>query len=238
MNAVATTHWSVVLKAQHGTEDTASHALDILCRTYWYPLYAYVRRRGHEVADAQDLTQEFFSRLLQRDWLRQVQPERGKFRSFLLAAMNHFLSNDWRQRQTQKRGGGVVLLSLDTQSAEGRYLLEPAHEQSPERLYDRRWAMTLLEGTMKRLRAASADAGRGNLFEALKGMLSGDEDQLSYAEVAQQLGATEAAIKKAAQRLREEFRELLRAEIAQTVSRPEEVDEEIRDLFAALRGAP
>lgn len=140
MNIVPTTHWSIVLQAGNGTEGTASRALDQLCRAYWYPLYAYVRRRGHEPADAQDLTQEFFCRLLERDWLQGVHRDRGKFRSFLLAAMNHFLANERRHRQAQKRGGGCAVLSLDAQTAEGRYLVEPAHEQSPEHLFDRRCA--------------------------------------------------------------------------------------------------
>ena len=235
MNAVPTTHWSVVLQARHGTEATAVRALDTLCRAYWYPLYAYVRRRGHDEADAQDLTQEFFHRLLKGDWLAQADPERGRFRSFLLGAMNHFLANEWRRGQTVKRGGGVTVLSLDEQNAEGRYLREPAHEQSPERLYDRRWALTLLERTMKQLENECAESGRAALFGELKAMLSGDSEKQPFAAVAARLGTTEDAIKKAAQRLRDRYRELLRTEIAQTVSRPEEVDKEIRHLFAALR---
>ena len=233
-----TTHWSLVLQAGHGTEATASNALDQLCRAYWYPLYAYVRRRGHNQTEACDLTQEFFCRLLRGEWLRGVDPERGRFRSFLLSAMNHFLANERRREQTAKRGGGCALFSLDEQDAEGRYLLEPAHEQDPERLLDRRWALTLLDRTMNRLAEDYGQSGRAALFDALKGMLTGDDTQLPYADVARQLGATEAGIKQAASRMRERYRALLRTEIAQTVARPEQVDEEIRELFAALRTAP
>lgn len=235
MNVVPTTHWSVIRDAGHGTQTTAARALEELCRAYWYPLYAYVRRRGHSETDACDLTQEFFCRLLQGDWLRDLQPERGRFRCFLLAAMNHFLANERRRGQAIKRGGGCPLFSLDEQDAEGRYLLEPAHEQSPERLLDYRWALILLERTLERLRVEYADSGRAALFSAIEGKLTADPERLSYAGIAQELGGTESAIKKSAQRLRERFRELLRSEIAQTVTRPEEVDDELRDLFAALR---
>lgn len=232
--AFATTHWSAVLGA--GTDSlAASAALEELCRTYWYPLYAYVRRRGYDTHDAQDSTQEFFARLLEKNSLSAVHPRKGKFRSFLLASMNHFLAKEWRREQTQKRGGGQPAFSLDVSAAEDRYKFEPVDALDPEKIFERRWAMTLLEQTLARLRVECSESGKADLFDELKGRLAGEKRQDRYAEIAARLNLTEAAVKKAAERLRDRYAELLRMEIAQTVSEPGDVDEELRDLFRALQ---
>lgn len=229
-----TTHWSVVVGAgQHNNSECAT-ALEILCRTYWRPLYAYVRRRGYESHDAQDLTQAFFGRLLEKDYLRAVDRKKGKFRSFLLAALEHFLANEWRRANTQKRGGGVAFISLDDESAEVRYTQASAANLSAERIFEQQWAAALLEQVLGRLRAEYTANGRASLFEALKIFLTGEKRAVSYAELAAQLATTEAALKMAVSRMRQRYGELLRAEIANTVSRPEDVDEELRSLFAAL----
>jgi RNA polymerase sigma factor (sigma-70 family) len=230
--AFATTHWSIVLAAG-GATPAAGNALAVLCRAYWYPLYVFVRRQGHAPHDAQDLTQAFFARLLAKSALGAVTPERGRFRTFLLTAMEHFLINEWRRARTRKRGGGAPLLSLDD-DAEARYLREPADAITPEKLFDRRWALTLLDRVLVRLGGELAAVGKAAQFEALKFCLSGEKH--AYAEVARGLGMTEGAVKVAAHRLRERYRALIRAEIAETVASSEEVDSEMRDLFAALSG--
>ena len=226
----ATTHWSIVLAAG-GATPAAGDALAVLCRAYWYPLYVFVRRQGHGPHDAQDLTQEFFARLLAKRTLGAVAPERGRFRTFLLTAMDHFLINEWHRARTQKRGGGAPLLSLDD-DAEARYLREPADAITPEKFYDRRWALTLLDRVLVRLGGEMGAMGKAPQFEALKICLGGGKH--AYAEVARGLGMTEGAVKVAAHRLRERYRALIRAEIAETVTSSEEVDSEMRDLFAAL----
>jgi len=212
----------------------ASEAMEKLCRTYWYPLYAYVRRKGHGPQEAQDLTQEFFARLLATPWLEDVHPSKGKFRAFLLASMNHFLTNEWRREQTQKRGGGQVTFSLDAVEAEDRYRIEPAHGQSPDKVFDCDYAKALFDRIEMLLRSECFATGKGVLFEELEGIFDGRVNQHRYAELAAKLGMTLAALKKAAQRLRERYRVLLRAEVAETVNDPGEVDEEIRSLCAAL----
>jgi DNA-directed RNA polymerase specialized sigma24 family protein len=229
------TDWFAVHAAGRSTPE-ATEALDNLCRTYWYPLYAYVRRKGHAPQDAQDLTQEFFSRLLESPWLRDLHPSKGKFRSFLLASMNHFLANEWRRSQTRKRGGGREIFSLDGVAAEDCYRFEPSHHDTPDKIFERRWATILVERVVTRLQEEYSASGKGGLFEALKPMLDGEMNPEGYAAVAARLGTTEAAVKKAAQRLRESYRELLRAEVAQTVSDPLEIDEEMHHLFTALHG--
>ncbi len=228
-----TTRWSNILAA--GVDSpSALAALDELCGTYWYPLYAHVRRKGYAPADAQDLTQGFFATLLQRrDSLRGVDPGNGKFRSFLLAALGHFIANDWRHQQAQKRGGGQALFSLDGASAEERYRLEPADDSSPDRVFERRWALTLLERSLSRLEEECTN--RADLFQAMKGMLTGSQHGDRYADIAGRLGMTEGAVKKAAQRLRDRYRDLLRAVVAETVTDPAEVDDELRYLFRALQ---
>jgi RNA polymerase sigma-70 factor (ECF subfamily) len=218
----------MVLAAGRGESPQAARALDELCRIYWYPLYAYVRRCGHEAREAEDLTQEFFARLLAKNYLADVQREKGKFRSFLLASLKHFLANEWDRARAQKRGGQHTHLSLDT--AETRYRAEPTDELSADKLLDRQWAIALLDQVLNRL-GAETDAKQ---FDALKPFLTADKDAIPYGEVAGKLGTTEGAVKVAVHRLRKRYRQLLREEIAHTVAGPAEVEEEIRHLFAAF----
>jgi RNA polymerase sigma-70 factor (ECF subfamily) len=229
----ATTHWSVVLAAANQSAPEAAAALERLCRTYWYPLYAYVRREGNGPEDAQDLTQEFFNRLLARNSLTQVAPEKGKFRSFLLAAMRHFLSDQRDRARTLKRGGGAEMLSLDAQEAEDLYRLEPVDRLDAEKIYERRWAMTLVERALARLREESVAAGRGALFERLRRYVAG-EREATWSEAAAELGLGEGAMKAAVHRLRERYRVLLRDEIAHTVADPTEIGEEVRYLIRVI----
>ena len=231
----ATTHWSVVLQAGQAEKPQASEALAQLCHTYWYPLYAYVRRKGYTPEDAQDLTQEFFARLLGKNYLSAVDRRKGKFRSFLLATLEHFLAKAWRRANAQKRGGGRAAFSLSEVDAENRYLLEPAHNLTPAKMFDRRWATTLLEKAMFRLEEECRAGEKAELFATLKGHLSGNREAGSYAEMAAILNMTEGAVKVAAHRLRQRYGTLVRDEIANTVSKPEEIDEELRYLFAVLR---
>lgn len=228
-----TTHWSVVLAAKQGDLAQMRGALEKLCRTYWRPLYAYIRREGYGVQDAQDLTQGFFSVLLEKDYLRHLHDQRGKFRSFLLTFLKHFLSDARNKAAAQKRGGGTTFVSLDDTSVEER-CLEPALVLSPEQIFERRWAQTVLDEAVNRLRAEYASSGKEALFEQLKDFQPAKHGDLSYAEVAAQLGMTESAIKSAVHRLRLRHREILREEIAHTVTCPEEIDEEIRYLLTIL----
>lgn len=229
-----TTHWSVVLAATRGSNDGAQEALARLCQTYWYPLYAYVRRRGHSAHDAQDLTQAFFAKLLERESLVSASPERGKFRSFILTAMKHFLSSEWRQATAQKRGGGLELLSLDWAAAEERYDLEPASHSSPDKLFEKQWAVTVLDDVLKRLEQEYQTAGKAELFGVLKQTLMGRREAQPYSELASRLSLSESAVKVTAHRLRKRYRELIRTEIAGTLEDPQEVDEELRYLFQVL----
>jgi RNA polymerase sigma-70 factor (ECF subfamily) len=231
----ATTHWSVVAEAGQSDSPKASQAMAQLCQTYWYPLYVYVRRKGYQVPDAQDLTQEFFARLLARNYVTGADRDRGKFRSYLLGTLEHFLAKEWRRAHAEKRGGGRPDFSLDEVDAEKRYLLEPAHELTPAKIFDRRWATTVLDQAMAHLAGECQVSGKGNLFEAVKPLLSGESADLSYAEMARLLNMTEAAVKVAVHRLRQRYGECIRAEIAQTVASPADVDEELRYLLAALR---
>jgi DNA-directed RNA polymerase specialized sigma24 family protein len=230
----ATTHWSVVLAAQDACSEQAAEALAQLCRTYWYPLYVFIRRRGYDAHDAQDLTQEFFYRLLDRSYLSAVDFRKGRFRSFLLAALDHFLANEWRNARTQRRGGGIALISINDETAESRYLNEPSTNLSPERIFDQRWALALLERVLGRLRNEFADAGKAQLFESLKVFLTGDKRPVPYTVLASETGSKEAALKMAVSRMRQRYGELLRDEIAQTVSGPAEAEDELHALFAAL----
>jgi RNA polymerase sigma-70 factor (ECF subfamily) len=229
-----TTHWSVVLAAGHGDTTRADDALAHLCQTYWYPLYAYARRRGCPPPDAQDLTQEFFARLLEGNWVAQADRQRGRFRSFLLSAMKHFMANEWNRAHAQKRGGRQPVLSLDDDSAEHRYRLEPAETATPESLFERGWALTLLEGVLARLEAEYRRAGKQAAMEAMRPALTTDREAIGYAEMSQKLGMTETAARVAVHRLRQRYRQLIRAEVASTVASPEEVDAEMRHLFQAL----
>ena len=229
-----TTHWSVVLSAKAEGSAAADISLENLCRTYWWPLYAFVRRRGYEAHDAQDLTQEFFARFLAKDFLRSVERSKGKFRSFLLAAMEHFLAKEWRRANAQKRGGGMTFVSINDETAEQPYLQIASPAQSSERIFEQQWATTLLNQATTRLRQEFVESGKEEMFEAIKVFLTGEKKAASYAELAAKLATTEAALKMAVSRMRQRYRELLRAEVANTVSRPEEVDEELHALFAAL----
>ena len=232
----ATTHWSVVLAAGDAAAPQAEAALAELCRTYWYPLYAFIRRKGHSPHDAQDLTQEFFARLLEKKYLQLADRERGRFRSFLVKSLKHFLVNEWVRGQAQKRGGGQKVFSLNEAAAERSYLQQPADQLAPESLYDKQWAMTLLERAMERLGADYAAAGKRKLFEQLKSLLLAEGSGESYRHLADPLGLTEGAVKVAVHRLRQRFRDAVRSEIAQTVATPAEVDEELRCLMAAMSG--
>lgn len=229
-----TTHWSVVLAAKQENSAEADTALERLCQTYWLPLYFFVRRRGNAAHDAQDLTQEFFARLLAKDFLRSVDRSKGKFRSFLLAALEHFLAKEWRRNNAQKRGGKFTFVSINDDSAEQPYLQVPASNLSPEQLFEQQWAITLLEQAVAKLREEFLTAGKQTLFEELKICLTGEKRAVSYAELAGKLGMTEAALKMAVSRMRQRYGELLRAEIANTVSDPMEVEEELQALFKAL----
>ncbi len=233
----ATTRWSLVAAAGRSASPQSDRALATLCEDYWFPLYAFVRREGYSPHDAQDLTQEFFARLLQKNYLADADRRRGRFRSFLLASLKHFLSKERDRARAQKRGGGRAPLSLDFASAESRYRLEPADELTAERLFDRRWALTVLEQVLGRLRAESAAADKLPLFDQLKGFLTGRKGSRPYSEVADELAMTEGAVKVAVHRLRRRYRELLKQEIAQTLTGPEELDDELRHLFAAV-GSP
>ncbi|MBI5387684.1 MAG: sigma-70 family RNA polymerase sigma factor [Verrucomicrobia bacterium] len=230
----ATTRWTVVLSAGRKSSPQADMALEELCRTYWYPLYAYVRRQGHSKEDAEDLTQAFFARFLEKNYLEGLSAERGKFRAFLLASLKHFLANEWDRTHRQKRGGGVAPLSLDWQDADTRYQIDPADTLSPDKLFDRAWAVTLLERVVARLRDESVAEGKTKLFEQLKPFLMVGRNAIPYAPTAAELGLTEGAVRVAVHRLRQRYRELLRAEIAQTLADPAAVEEEMRALFSAF----
>ena len=230
----ATTHWSVVLTAGRNDTIRARAALENLCQTYWYPLYAYVRRRGHSPEDAQDLTQAFYARLLERNWVGDADQQKGRFRSFLLSALNHFLSDEWDRARAQKRGGGVPQVPLQFDMAETRYGHEPVDSVTPEQNYERRWALTLLDTVLSRLRSEYEQDSRGELFIALHPCLVGDRTAQPYAELAAKLGVNEGTVKSAVHRLRQRYRQLLRDEIAQTVAKSGEVDDELRHLFVVL----
>jgi len=223
-----------VLAARKSTAAESKQALTTLCEAYWYPLYAFVRRRGYQPEEAQDLTQEFIATLLEKDFLKAADRERGRFRSFLLASLKHFLAKEWRRASAQKRGGDMIHLSLDFKDGEARYGREPAHELTAEKIYERRWAMTLLEQAFARLRAEFVAAGKLALYENLTLYVGGDKATVPYRELAERLGMTEGSVKVAVHRLRRRCRDLLRAEIAETVASPKDVDEELRDLFRAL----
>jgi len=230
-----TTHWSVVLTAGRWDTTLAQVALAKLCRIYWHPLYAYVRRRGYSPHDAEDLTQEFFARLLKRNDVATVGPDRGKFRSYLLGAMNHFLSDEWDKARAQKRGGGKVI-HLDTAVAESVYAQDHADALTPERIFDRRWAVTVLEEVHHRLQQEHRREGKAAQFEALRFSLMGERSAVPYAELAGKLGMSEGAVKVAVHRLRQRYRTLLREFIAETVATPDEVEDELRYLMRALAG--
>lgn len=230
-----TTHWSRVVQAADAGTQEAEIALGRLYRTYSYPLYAYIRRQGHDAEVARDTVQDLFHKILEKNQLSTVAPEKGRFRSYLLAAVNHLLANAWQRAQRVKRGGGQAAVPLDEAEAEQRYQADIADNRTPEKLYDRRWALALLDQVLKRLREEYATAGRETIFEALAVFLSGQEPEGGYGEVAKRLRLTEGALRVAVHRMRERYRDLLRAEVAETLETPGQVDEELRHLMAALR---
>ncbi len=231
----STTHWSTILAAGQTPSPAAERALERLCRGYWYPLYAYVRRQEHDVADAKDLTQEFFVRFLEHNYVRRACRERGRFRTFLLTSLKHFLINEWKGANSLKRGGGQKTFSLDEEQAEQRFAADLFVEQSPDALYDQRWGMALLQQALDRLREELTAEGKAASFDQLKDFVWGGKPVGSYASVAESLGMSEGALKVAVHRLRQRFGELLRAEVARTVSTPVEIDEELQYLITVLR---
>jgi RNA polymerase sigma factor (sigma-70 family) len=230
----ATTHWSVVLSALDKESRISADALEQLCRVYWYPLYAYARRVTSNPTDAEDLTQGFFAKLLQKDYLRSVARDKGRFRTFLLTVLKRFMANEWDRQHAQKRGAFTPAISIDSQTAEERFASETAHTLPPDRLFDRHWALALLEQTMAQLRDEYVASGRAALFEHLQKCLTQDEGSLPYTAIASRLNSTEAAVKMAMSRLRARYREVLRAQIAQTVTSETEVEDEVRHLFSAF----
>jgi DNA-directed RNA polymerase specialized sigma24 family protein len=232
--AFDTTRWSIIAAARGSDVEAARAALSTLCDAYWYPLYAYIRKWGADPDAARDLTQAFLTSLLERRDLEQVRPERGRFRTFLLASLKHFLLNDAARSRAMKRGGGVTLLPLAFDDAEGRYQFEPADLTTPETLYERRWALTVVERVIATVQVKWQQAGRGVEFDVLKASLMGEGPPGGYAAAAQQLGTTEGAVKVAVHRLRRTFRAELRSAIAETLADPSDVDEELKYLERAL----
>jgi len=234
--AFKTTHWSVVLSAGHDSESVARQALESLCLAYWFPLYAYVRRQGHSPEDAQDLTQAFFERFLERGYFSHANRERGRFRTFLLSSLKHFLTEEWRRVNRQKRGGGREFVPFAPDDAENRYSAEPRNELAPDLLYDRRWAEAMLERVLARLRKDYDSTGRTEIYSQLQQFLWGRQAEISYADMAAKLGINEGAVKVAVHRLRGRFRDLLREEVANTVETPDQIEEELRHLLGAFGG--
>ena len=228
-----TTQWSVVLAARGRIGAEACEALEALCNAYWYPLYVYIRGRGHDPETARDLTQAFFADLLERDFLRPVDPAKGRFRAFLLASLKNFLGHQRERTQALKRGAGVPTLSLDGEDAERRFGREPVENLTPEQIFERRWGLTIMERAMERLEAASSS--RAGQFDRLRGYLTGAEPAVSYRQVAADLGLSEGAVKTAVHRLRQEYGRLLREEIAATIADPGELDDELRHLLTVIR---
>ena len=229
------TRWSVVLAARDAEDQLAATALDELCRAYWFPLYVYVRRRGASPEDAEDLTQGYFAALIERGYLTQVDRERGKLRSFLLTTLKHYLADEWDKTRTLKRGHGQRLVSIDAANAEERYAMEPADEASPDRLFDRRWALTLLDNVLTALRADYASAGQERLFDGLKKFLAWNSASEAYRETAAELGMKENAVRVAVFRLRRRYGNLLRDQVADTVTSPDEVPAELEQLLSLMR---
>jgi RNA polymerase sigma-70 factor (ECF subfamily) len=228
------TQWTLVVAAGATPSPASAAALERLCAAYWYPLYAYVRRCGHSPADAEDLTQEFFARLLEHHWVARADRELGRFRSFLLTAMKRFMANEWAKKQTLKRGGGVRLIPLRFDTAETRYCREPADTSTPEQVYERQWALLLLESVLRRLRDDYVREGKAALFDALQTCLVGSREAQPHAELAARLGMTAGAVGMAVRRMRERYRECLKEEIRETVASPDEVDGELRHLIRVL----
>lgn len=231
----ATTHWSVVLAAAQTQSPEAEGALEALCRQYWYPLYAWLRRKGHSPHEAEDLTQEFFSRrIVTKLIFKGIHPGEGRFRTWLLTSLQNLLLNEYDRLHAQKRGGGLEHVPLDCQDAENRYSLEPTHDLTPDKLYERAWAVTLLERALNELRVQYEQSGRIELFSELNGFLPGALSRRPYAEAAARLGKSEEAVKMAVSRLRQDYGRVLKDEIKRTVSNPEEAQTELRHLLSIL----
>ncbi|MBL9138807.1 MAG: sigma-70 family RNA polymerase sigma factor [Verrucomicrobiales bacterium] len=229
-----TTHWSVVLAVGDGESPEANQALESLCRTYWYPLYAFIRRGGKTPADAEDLTQTFLARMLAKRYLGLADPARGRFRTFLLCALKRFLADEWDKSRAAKRGGGAIPLSLDELEPEARYALEPSDTRSAEAIYDHQWGQSVLDHVLARLRTEFETEGKSDLFETLKTYLVGDKGDLSIAQASARLHLSEAAVKSSIHRLRSRYREMVRIVVGETVQDPGDIDREIRELLAAL----
>lgn len=230
----STTHWSLILKAGDSKDPRSKEALEILCQGYWYPVYAYIRSRGNNRDQAEDLTQGFFTQFLEKGYIKQASAERGRFRSFLLVAVKNYLANEWDRECALKRGGGATILSLDFEGAEGRYSLEPVDSNSPAELYNRRWALTQLDRTLEELSKEMRTAGVEERFELLKGFLTGDSSGISYRAIGEKLGMSENAVKVTVHRMRRRFGELLRELVGETLEDPGEVEMEIRHLFSIV----
>jgi RNA polymerase sigma-70 factor (ECF subfamily) len=229
-----TTTWSTILTARDRDRTGFQQAIEKLCRIYWYPVYAYARRQGHSKEDAEDLTQEFFSRMIEKQFLQAVSEDRGRFRWFLLTALKRFLANEWNRERAKKRGGGLMFLSLEFIGAEGRYLKEPMHEMTPEKIFHRGWSLTILQRALGRLREEHAELGDGLDFDMFKTYLTGEAPRGYYSRLAADIGMTEGAVRVAVHRMRRRFGDLLRAEIREIVASEQEVDDEIRFLFEAV----
>lgn len=229
----ATTSWSQVLAARDGSTPESRQALETLCQAYWYPVYAFVRHQGHDPEASRDLTQAYFVRLVEKRYLEDYDPSLGRFRVFLKTSVRNFLSKEGAKSRALKRGGGVEIISLDA-DVEGRYRQEPVDRLTPEQIYERRWALTVLERVLGKLRQEFTEEGQGGEFEHLKGFLTGEEPRLPYARVAEVLKTSEGAARTAVHRLRRRFGGLLQQEIAETVGRPEEVADEVRYLLSAI----
>ena len=224
----------MVVAAREASTFESREALETLCRTYWYPVYAFVRRQGFDAEDARDLTQAYFASLLEKEYLDDYEPSRGRFRVFLRTSVRHFLSKERDKRMAVRRGGETQILSLDTSDVEGRYSLEPADRSTPEEMFERRWTLTILERVLDQLRREQAEAGLRVQFERLQGFLTGEETETSYRDMAAELRTSEGAIKMAIHRLRQRFGQLLRGEIAETVSSPDQVDDEVKHLLGVI----
>jgi len=232
----ATTRWSLVLAAGDSRDSHSEEALAKLCEEYWPPVYSYIRSRGHGVEEARDLTQAFFTLLLEKSYLKQVRRERGRFRSFLLMSVKHFLANEWDRERALKRGGGVAPLSLDIEESEGAHRVGVASGDSPEEIYEKRWALAVLARVLGALEREMGQSGNLDRFHKLRPYLTAEGGGVRYREVARDLGMSEAAVKVAIHRLRRRYGELLRRHVSQTVDEPDAVDAEIRHLLSALSG--
>lgn len=233
--AFPATRWSLVVTAREQDTPAAERALSELCELYWFPLYCFVRRKGHSPPDAEDLTQEFFRLVIERNYLGVADANRGKLRSFLLASIKNFMADSHKARKAQKRGGGKTIVSLDQQTAEDRYLVEPSHEHTPEAIFERRWAQTLLERIMQKLKAVYTDLGKSDHFDALHGFMEWNAGEGSYSEASAQLGISENNVRVSVFRMRKRFGELLRAQIAETVATPDDIAGELQHIHKVLQ---